>query len=394
MAQRIHQCRVCKGPLLELWELGEFALCGTFPSPGEEVPKEPMGLSWCVSCDLTQMHYQYDQALYGEGYGYRSGINPAMVSHLHRLARYGQIAADLWLGDVVLDIGGNDGTLLAYFGDDVKRLLIDPTAGKWPPHPGIRTLAERFSYQNFCKLSPDRKAQLVFTVAMFYDLEDPSRFARDVSRCLSSDGVWILEQSYLPEMVRQNAFDTICHEHLEYYTLPALTAILSKAARFTHEVEFNDTNGGSILLSVRGNPPRKPVQNPDLEWHAPTEITAMRYRVDAMRAQLHYMLASAGKVVGWGASTKGNTLLQHWGITREQMPCIVDVNPEKWGKVTPGTGIPIVERAEADAYLVLPWHFRSFVIEREQEFLRHGGRLIFPLPEPEVVTWATLSGRG
>jgi len=331
--------------------------------------------------------------MYTENYGYRSGINPAMASHLHGLARYGQIESDLWLDDVVLDIGGNDGTLLQYFGSDTPRLLIDPIAGKWNGD-GIKRLAETFDVPAFYKLSPLRKAQLIFSVAMFYDLENPVQFARDISRCLASDGVWILEQSYLPAMVTNNAFDTICHEHLEYYTLPALESIMRRSGLCIQGVDFNDSNGGSVRLAVRGKPRTKPPHIPDWGWHAPSMFGGMVGELALIKKELYRELS--GNVVGWGASTKGNTLLQHFGITKEQIPYIVDANPEKWGRVTPGTNIPIVAAPSGpvDAYLVLPWHFRRFVIEKEREFLRTGGKLIFPLPEVEVVTWDMLSGRG
>ena len=188
---RVNACRVCGGDLAELWELGAFALTGYFPRPGEDVAREPMGVSHCQDCSLVQMHYHYDQDLYGATYGYRSGLNGSMVQHLMELQNDARIYAQLWHGDVVLDIGGNDGTLLRNFDDSFHKILIDPTAAKFAKYHDASTVAvrERFSAQSFFAASRGQQAKLVFSVAMFYDLDDPVGFAQEVYDCLEDDGI-------------------------------------------------------------------------------------------------------------------------------------------------------------------------------------------------------------
>jgi hypothetical protein len=368
---RVTKCRVCEGELEELWELGDFALCGSFSKPDEEVPVAPMGISVCNNCTLVQMHYSYPQNLFSEGYGYRSGLNPWMVKHLSDLSQEAAIYSGLWAGDTVIDIGGNDGTLLKNFGDGFNKILIDPTAEKWREFhdPSIKVIAKRFSKDLVIE-----KARLIFSVAMFYDLEDPVGFAKDVAECLLDDGLWVLEQSYLPTMVRANAFDTICHEHLEYYTITSLQEILRRAGLDILGVSFNDANGGSFRVYA-GRGERLWEFAGDQDWNVKEQINGLKSRVDAIKQWFQENLQ--GRIFGYGASTKGNTLLQYFGL---KLPYIVDVNPYKWGKVTPGTRIPIIseeegERLNPDAYLVLPWHFKEFFLKNKPNH-----KFIFPLP--------------
>jgi hypothetical protein len=365
------RCRACGSQLEQVMELGNFALCGYFPNPGEEVPHEPMGLSHCDTCGLVQMSYDYKHDFF-KHYGYKSGLNPSMVEHLRKLGEEAANRVGLKSTDTVIDIGGNDGTLLRSL-PECKKVLIDPLAeGEFDLHK------ELFRPGLF-----KGKAKIVFSIAMFYDLPDPVGFAEEISRILDMDGIWVFEQSYLPTMVKRNAYDTICHEHLEYYSLRSIRSILEMAGLEIIDVSLNDCNGGSfrVTAGITGSWSNTEIEGADRRFNHDVkgEMQSLHARMLGLRASLRNVLAKKADdgcvVVGYGASTKGNTLLQFCNI---RLPCIVDVNKDKWGKVTPGMGIPIVEKADADAYLVLPWHFKEFFLKKE------GKMLIFPLPQVEI----------
>lgn len=402
-------CRLCGSEaLLEVISLGEQALTGVFPrSPREVVTVGPLELVWCRSCTLLQLAHTYEASeMYGANYGYRSGLNVSMTQHLSRKAAGLESLVDLSPGDVVLDIGSNDGTLLnSYSTDAIRRIGIDPTADRFASFYafGIDVVPEFFSAPIFRAIS-DREAKIITSIAMFYDLDDPVAFARDVRDCLAPSGIWHFEQSYMPSMLRLTAYDTICHEHLEYYSLATVRRILGEADLELVDVRFNRVNGGSFAVTAARR--ESPVRRQDLliEWftaqedriglHTPGPFRRFEEQVFQHRADLVQLIRSLrddGKsVLGYGASTKGNVLLQFCGFDSSDIAAVAEVNPDKFGHVTPGSAIPIVSEAEMrerqpDYLIVLPWHFRDGIVEREEEYLRRGGRLIFPLPEIEIV---------
>jgi hypothetical protein len=239
---------------------------------------------------------------------------------------------------------------------------------------------------------------------MFYDLDDPISFAREIESVLAPGGVWHFEQSYMPSMLRMTSYDTVCHEHLEYYSLGAVQRILSAAGMRAIDVKMNSVNGGSFAVTaVRQNDQRRGREKV-VDWlltqegrmgldtprpYREFEERVFRHREDLMRL-LQGLAADGKKVFGYGASTKGNVVLQFCGITTAEVPFIAEVNPDKFGAFTPGTNIPIISEAEAramkpDYFLVLPWHFKAGIVQREADFLRSGGRMIFPFPEIEIV---------
>jgi len=344
--------------------------------------------------------------MYGDNYGYRSGLNGSMVEHLGEIVSRIQVLKNLKKGDVVLDIGSNDGTLLQmYETEGLIRVGIDPTANKFAEHypQGAVVVSDFFSSSNyFAAVSP--KASVVTSISMFYDLPDPIAFAREVADCLTDDGIWVLEQSYLPSMLRTTSYDTVCHEHIEYYGLETISFILASACLRIVDVRFNRINGGSFAVTavhraslLQGDPALMEwflSQEKRMRFDTPQPFRDFESRVFQHRADLRDLidaLKSSGKrIFGLGASTKGNVLLQFCGLGPEQIECIADVNPYKHGRFTPGSRIPIVSEEEAraqkpDYFLVLPWHFRDTIVRREADFLRSGGRLIFPLPEIEIV---------
>jgi len=406
----IARCRASGSPnLLPVLSLGRQALTGVFPAdPAQSVTSGPLELVWCADSGLLQLRHSYDPAeLYGANYGYRSGLNQSMVTHLADKVCYLERLVQLRRGDVVLDIGSNDATLLkSYSAADIARVGIDPTGDKFRDFYGdaVALVPEFFSadaYRGFAK----QPARIVTSVAMFYDLQDPVHFVREIEAVLADDGVWHLEQSYMPSMLRMNSYDTICHEHLEYYSLGSLMPILSAGGMKVVDVTMNAINGGSFAVTAVKQGHRGLRQNlPVIDWllaqedrmglntprpYRDFEERVFRHREDLVR--LVRALRSDGKtILGYGASTKGNVLLQFCGFGPDDIAAIAEVNVDKFGCFTPGTHIPIVSEAEArslrpDYFLVLPWHFKEGIVRREREYLAAGGKMIFPFPEIEIL---------
>jgi hypothetical protein len=408
--RQIATCRLCEGRALDLLlELGEQYLTGVFPrDPDAPLTRGPLTLVRCAACGLVQLRHSYQrEELYGEHYGYRSSLNAMMVDHLRATARGLAARVGLAPGDVVVDIGSNDGTTLGFHaGRDLELVGFDPSAGRWRDrYPAGSTLVDDFfSADGLRKVVGARRAKVVTSIAMFYDLERPLDFAADVASVLADDGVWLLEQSYLPAMLRENAYDTICHEHLEYYAFEQIRWIAARVGLSALDVTQSDVNGGSFAVTLGRQPTRDPAALARIDALvaaetatalaslAPFQAFADRVRAHrtALRATLEDIHARGRTVLGYGASTKGNVMLQYAGIDRRLLPAIAEVNADKFGCVTPGTRIPIVSEAEAharqpDHFLVLPWHFRAGIVRREAPYLAAGGTLIFPLPAIEHV---------
>jgi hypothetical protein len=409
MYTQIPVCRLCSSPrLVDSIDLGSLALTGIFPKTArEEVPAGPLALVKCGQCGLVQLKHNYESSmLYGATYGYRSGLNASMVAHLQGKVREIERTVALKPGDLVVDIGSNDGTLLnSYAEPSLSRIGIDPSGLKFQQYykPGVELIPDFFSARTL-RRATDAQAKVVTSIAMFYDLEDPLDFVRQIRDILAEDGMWVFEQSYLPSMVETNSYDTICHEHLEYYALEQIIYIADRMDLKVTALETSDINGGSFSIGLA----HKSAQYPE----ATAAVNAMLARereagyggmgplqrlnsaIEHQREQLLSFLKGAkreGKTVfGYGASTKGNVLLQYCGITADLLPCIAEVNSDKFGSYTPGTRIPIISEAEArarkpDYFLVLPWHFRNAIVLKESDYLSGGGCLVFPLPALEVV---------
>ena len=407
----IKTCRVEKNSrnLLPVLSLGHQALTGVFPkSASEHVTEGPLDLVWCPESGLLQLKHTYESSeMYGDNYGYRSGLNQSMVDHLTSKVRYLERLVPLTSGDVVLDIGSNDCTTLkAYERRDIRRIGIDPTGKKFANYypADVKLVPDFFSAEAYHSVM-DKPAKIITSIAMFYDLDAPISFAQQIERCLADDGVWHFEQSYMPSMLRLNSYDTICHEHLEYYSLGVVDKILSAAGLKIVDVIMNNINGGSFAVTATkvSNSSRK-VNHAVVNWmleqedrmgintprpYRDFEERVFRHREDLVRL-IRALVADGKKVFGYGASTKGNVVLQFCGLTVSDIPVIAEVNPEKFGRVTPGTHIPIVSEAEAramkpDYFLVLPWHFKDGILRREKDYLASGGKFIFPFPEIEIV---------
>jgi len=307
----------------------------------------------------------------------------------------------------VLDIGSNDCTLLkAYTVGDIERVGIDPTGSKFAEYypDDVKLVPDFFSADAFASTKA-QPAKIITSIAMFYDLDDPIAFARQIEQCLAPDGVWHFEQSYMPSMLRMNSYDTICHEHLEYYSLGVVRTILKAAGMKAVDVIMNNINGGSFAVTATKQDNQAIEENDAvINWmleqedrmgintpkpYREFEDRVFRHREDLTRL-IRALRADGKTVLGYGASTKGNVVLQFCGFTPDDIPAIAEVNPEKFGRVTPGTNIPIISEAEAhamapDYYLVLPWHFKEGIIRREKKYLNSGGKFIFPFPEIEII---------
>lgn len=408
--KEITSCRVSGSRnLVPVLSLGSQVLTGVFPrGRDEKITSGPLELVWCPDSGLLQLRHSYEPSeMYGENYGYRSGLNQSMVNHLGDKVRVLERLVPLAAGDVVLDIGSNDATTLkAYATDNIKRIGIDPTGRKFEQYytEGIRLIPDFFSADAYRSLER-APARIITSIAMFYDLEDPVDFVRQIESILVDDGVWHLEQSYMPSMLRLNSYDTICHEHLEYYSLGAIKRILDGAGLKIVDVAMNAVNGGSFAVTAAKAENRDIRPNDAVvDWllaqeermglgtprpYRDFEERVFRHREDLIRL-VRSLNADGKKILGYGASTKGNVLLQFCGLNEKDIPAIAEVNADKFGCVTPGTHIPIVSEADAmamrpDYFLVLPWHFKDGILRREKEFLADGGKMIFPFPEIEIV---------
>lgn len=408
MHTRTEKCRICGNRQLEsVLDLGVQALTGTFPrDKGAAITSGPLRLVKCAgegdTCGLLQLEHSYDlREMYGENYGYRSALNISMVTHLHRkvLRIFQSVPASD--GDLVVDIGSNDSTTLqAYPARGPILVGVDPTGIKFRKHypPHIHLIPDFFSAHALNERFPGKKAKIITSFSMFYDLEDPIAFMREVHEILADDGVWVFEQSYMPTMLETNSYDTVCHEHLEYYALKQIKWMADRVGFTIVDVELNDINGGSFSVAVRkSGAGAAPIvqymlgQERDKGLDTVEPYRAFARRTEAARAELRDFLHRArtqGKsVAALGASTKGNVILQYCGLTETDISAIGEVNADKFGCYTPGTWIPIVPEQELldrkpDYLLVLPWHFRKFFKESKRF---SSMRLLVPLPRLEFI---------
>jgi SAM-dependent methyltransferase len=411
-------CRSCDSPHLRfVLSLGTHCVSTFVDGATPFTPlRAPLELVVCDAaaggCGLLQLRHTVAVDLLYRNYWYRSMVNSTMVRALEDICRAAEATVPLRAGDLVLDIGCNDGTLLrAYTTPGLRRVGFEPARNLFGDAAVGTTeiIGDFFSFDAFARSFPDTRARVITSIAMFYDLEEPNAFVDGVARCLDREGVWIIQMSYLPSMLVQNAFDNICHEHLEYYALRSVQPLLERHGLRVVDATLNDVNGGSVRLFVRHR--AGPGPSPEaaqrvaaleaaeaalrLETRAPYEVFASR--VLAIRDRLVAFIAgetARGKTTyAYGASTKGNTLLQFCGLDHTLIRAAADRNPDKWGKRTVGTLIPIVSEAEArverpDYFLILPWHFLEEFTHRERPFLERGGRFIVPLPEFRVLDGA------
>lgn len=411
-------CRICGSKnLTSILNLGEQYFANYSPKSNDVVPFEekiPLELVRCdksidpKSCGLVQLRHTTPPNLMYDRYFYRSGINQTMTNNLNEIAKQAISKIKLNPNDIVIDIGCNDGTLLQNYKElPIRSVGFDPAKNmvQFSKQTGATIITEFFSAEEFIKNYGSEKAKIITSIAMFYDLEDPNQFVDDISKILHPDGIWILELSYLPLMLSQNAFDTIVHEHLEYYHLDALEFLLSKFNLKVVDIQLNDINGGSFRVVVQhkeksiNNKSREYItelqekeKNLNLSGNQPFDdfITKINNEKDKLVTFIKNEVSAGKTIHGYGASTKGNTLLQFYNLDKKFIQFIADRNPDKWGRRTIGTDISIISEEEShsmnpDYFLILPWHFINEFKEREKSHLKNGGKLLVPLPEFKII---------
>jgi len=411
--REIDACRSCGNADLDpILSLGEQYVSDFVDSPDDQTVKAPLELVLCDAstggCGLLQLEHTVDpNYLYSE-YWYKSGINESMRESLRSVAEDATHVAELEENDLILDIGCNDGTMLRMFDEDCRRVGFEPAENlvSEAREGTTRVINDFFTANSYEEALGDEPADLVTSIAMFYDLDEPNEFVSNVKSILADDGVWVIQMAYLPEKIETNAFDSIVHEHLEYYSLLALENLLERHSLEVFDMETNDVNGGSFRVYIRHNGAdvsgfdgaRERLDSfrkyeADMGLHSQETYDAFADRVQRLKEQTRTFIedavADGENVYVYGASTKGNTLLQYYGLDHTLIEAAAERNPDKYGKLTVGTQIPIVSeeeaRPDADYFLALPWHFMDAFLEREADFLRNGGKFIKPLPEFELL---------
>lgn len=401
----LRNCRICKSSDLEnIIFLGSQYITSRFPVYGDfTTPKTDITLCICNDCYLLQLsNTTPSNELYEYEYGYRSGISNTMRKHLKDYNEEILSKVTLNKGDTILDIGSNDATMLKYYSDGYNRIGVDPTGIQFKEYYGdVKLIDNYFTLHNFETFYPGLKCKIVSSISMFYDLPDPVQFAKDIYSVLDDNGIWTCEQSYVISMLNTNSIDTICHEHLEYYSIHNIKKIADLSNFKIIDIKFNDCNGGSfrIYLAKKNSGYSEYSELEDLLYNEKDKISREKYikfvdncdfEIEKLKKFINILNKNGKKVYIYGASTKGNCLLQYGNITEKDVPFAVERNLKKVGKMT-STGIPIISEetmrnSPPDYLLVLPWHFRNEIIERESEFLNNGGQFIFPFPNFEIVS--------
>jgi len=405
-------CRVCNSIKLKpIMSLGDQHLINFTDSQSKNTLTAPLDLVLCNKkdggCGLLQLRHTVPGELMYREFWYKSGVNQSMKNALADIVMRAETLVELSDGDNVIDIGANDGTLLRHYKNkNLKSIGFEP-AKNLVEEAGQGTskiINAFFSYEKFIEEFPNQKSKVITSIAMFYDLQDPNKFVGDIAKILDKDGVWIVQMNYLVTMLENNAFDNIVHEHLEYYSLKSLEYLLKRHNLTIFDAELNDVNGGSIRTYIKHNSCEKfPVTNKvkeiiDYEDRLGLDdiqpYQQFSERISELKKVTYEFIKNQiekGKTVyAYGASTRGNTLLQFYNLDYKMIKAIADRNPIKWGKKTAGTNIPIISEEQArkekpDYFLILPWYFIDEFRNRETEYLKNGGKFIVPLPSFQIV---------
>jgi NDP-4-keto-2,6-dideoxyhexose 3-C-methyltransferase len=416
LVSTIEKCRVCgNSSLIPCASIGAQYLSSVFPANldyREEVPRLPLDLVMCekkedgTTCGLVQLGHKIDLRAMYDAYPYSSATNSSMSGILKDVADSGKALKHLRSGDLILDIGGNDGTLLSYYQTNNYELLCIDAAKNVVP----RVNSDRYTHirdffsADLYASATNKKAKLIFSVAMFYHLADPINFSRDVAKCLADDGVWIIQMVYLPTMLRTNMYDNIVHEHCGYYATHHMQWIMEMVGLEIFDVELNDVYGGSFRVFVKKKGCNKFPQTQRYHANLREELElgifehatyrAFMRRVEQTRADLRVLcrkVREEGKTIWvYGASTKGNTILQYCGLGKDDIVAAADANPFKLGKYILGADIPIKDEAtmraaRPDYLLALPYSFVEAFMKREAELVAKGTKFIVPLPQVRII---------
>ena len=409
MAAKLKKCRLCKSKkFTNLFSLGNLSFTGKFPkSIKSNIPKDNLDLVMCKKCKLIQLDRSFSpNYLYSNDYGYRTGINKTMTKHVQFVVREAIKLVAPSKNDFVLDIASNDATLLNFYNKKLKTVGVDPLIQK---HKKFYNkidykLSDFFSYNLLKKNDLNKKYKIITALSVFYDLNNPRSFVKDISKVLHEDGVFILEHADLLSIIKNCLFDTICHEHLEYYSSKVIDNLCRGNNLRIFDININDINGGSkqYLIchqksSYKTNKNKiYKILNSEKKLKLSNEKTFKNFIniINNSKLKLNNFLKKAnnlGKTIhGYGASTKGNVLLQYYKIDNKMIKYVAERNKSKYGLYTPSTKIKIISEAlsrfyKPDYYLVLPWHFKKEILHREKEIRKRGTKFIFPLPKLRII---------
>ena len=407
-------CRICNSTQLStIMSLGQQHIAAYTPrdsDPNPVLDKFPLELIRCTEpdCGLVQLRHSTPGNVLYERYFYRSGINKTMTENLKEIAMQAISKVELQDNDIVLDIGCNDGTLLKnYQGKNLRSVGIDPAKNmaEFSKECGADIIVDYFNSKSFTDHYSNEKAKIITSISMFYDLEDPNEFVSDIVNILAKDGVWVIELKYLSTMIFQNAFDNIVHEHIEYYHFSVIEYMLKKHGLKAVDVSLNDSNGGSIRVFVKhanqlvdenSEKHLLDLRSSEKKLHLNTEQPYEEFlqRCNELKNKTMSFIKNevkkGKKIHAYGASTKGNTILQYYELDDNLIVAIADRNPDKWNRKTIGTNLEIISEEKSrslkpDYFLILPWHFLEEFREREQEFFKNGGKFIVPLPDFKII---------
>tara|TARA_B110000046_G_scaffold62768_1_gene70255 strand:+ start:654 stop:1910 length:1257 start_codon:yes stop_codon:yes gene_type:complete len=397
------KCKNCKKSSLKMIvEIGKQPLSGLFYSTKKNnLKKYSLDLYKCSGCQLVQLNNTANtKKMYGSHYGYKTSVSKMMISHLREKVNRLKKNKLIKTGNNILDIGSNDASFLKLFNKNDNLYGIDPSAEKFKKeYKGIKLITDFFSKKNVLKHVKNKNVtfDLISSFAMFYDVEDPNSFCQDIESLLNDDGIWVCEFSYLPLMLKNLTFDQICHEHIMYYTFGVFEKILLNNNLKVINIKFNEINGGSIEVIIAKNKSRR-TSNINLIKKIKADekkITQKAFhnfseRIKKVKNDLVNFVNKSYPIAGYGASTKGNIVLNYCNINSGQMSYISDANKQKFGKYTPGTNIKIISKERMRTLkpkyvLVLIWSFRSEIIKQELNYIKKGGNLIFHLPKFHII---------
>ena len=396
---KIKKCRLCGNKKLKkIYSFGNLFV-SNFVNKNKinSSIKAPLNFVHCANCDLLQLEHSAPQELlYKRFYWYRSGVTHTMIQGLKEIYLTGKKIAKLKKGDVVLDIGANDGTLLKFFKKDgIKTLGCEPAknlTSQLKKNCDI-VINDFWSVESLAKIQNKyhlKKPKLITAIGMFYDLENPSKFISDITKSLDDNGIFIAQLMCLKSMLSQNDLGNVCHEHLEFYSYKSLVYLFENNGLQVIKVEENDINAGSYRIFCK----KKISKSIKLREKTSTiDVLNFIKRVNSSKQKCVNFIKNetkkGKKVFVYGASTKGNTILQYFKLNSKLIPYAADRSPEKWGKYTVGSGIKIISEQEArnknpDYFLVLPWAFMNEFIKREKKWLASGGKFIVPFPKFKI----------
>lgn len=404
---KITKCRNCKNSkLLKLFSLGSISFTGKFVKNKKlNIKKAPLDLVMCKKCKLVQLRHSYDlKYLYGPDYGYRTGINQTMSQHVKKITETLVKKTKISYGEYVLDIASNDATLLKFYNKKYFTFGIDPLVNKYrKEYKNINFKVSSFFSKNKILKKTKKKFKIITALSVFYDLDNPNKFLKDAGSLLEDNGILLIEFADILSMLKFNMFDAICHEHLSYLSSKIIINMAKRNKLRVFDIKFNDINGGSTQYFIckdnckfkNNSNSLKKALNVESKFGLGRLGTYKKffYKIDKIKRNLRKKIdeikIQKKSIHAYGASTKGNVLLQYFNIGKKDIDFVADRNPKKFNYYTPGTKIKIISEKESrkilpDFYLVLPWHFKKEILQREKKVMKRGSKFIFPLPKLKI----------